>query len=310
MNDCKLTPFKLLTVIVAFVWATQAFAEPVSRTNRLASNARAVQNAQADKSVSKQTDKQSAKQADKKSVKKSADKPLKNNHLAEKKSANKKPSDKKTTKNSVDKKVVDKKATAQKQPKQPAKSQPAQKSADKKLGKTGSAKQTPIKQTSVKQPAKQSVKVVAKKTPTKTTNRANPRFSKHIPYQHLRHTAKKHGIDPLLVKAIIKVESGGKPNARSRKGAVGLMQVMPATARQYGRYNLKDPKQNITVGVRHFSNLKKRYKNTKIALAAYNAGEGNVDKYGGIPPFGETRRYVANTMATYRAFKQNKAVRA
>lgn len=310
MNDCKLTPLKLLTVIVAFVWATQAFAEPVSRTNRLASNARDVQNAQADKSVSKQTDKQSAKQADKKSVKKSADKPLKNNHLAEKKSANKKPSDKKTTKNSVDKKVVDKKATAQKQPKQPAKSQPAQKSADKKLGKTGSAKQTPIKQTSVKQPAKQSVKVVAKKTPTKTTNRANPRFSKHIPYQHLRHTAKKHGIDPLLVKAIIKVESGGKPNARSRKGAVGLMQVMPATARQYGRYNLKDPKQNITVGVRHFSNLKKRYKNTKIALAAYNAGEGNVDKYGGIPPFGETRRYVANTMATYQAFKQNKTVRA
>lgn len=310
MNDCKLTPLKLLTVIVAFVWATQAFAEPVSRTNRLVSNARAVQNAQADKSVSKQTYKQSAKQADKKSVKKSADKPLKNNRLAGKKSADKKPSDKKTTKNSVDKKVVDKKATAQKQPKQPAKSQPVQKSADKKLGKTGSTKQTPIKQTSVKQPAKQSVKVVAKKTPTKTTNRANPRFSKHIPYQHLRHTAKKHGIDPLLVKAIIKVESGGKPNARSRKGAVGLMQVMPATARQYGRYNLKDPKQNITVGVRHFSNLKKRYKNTKIALAAYNAGEGNVDKYGGIPPFGETRRYVANTMATYQAFKQNKTVRA
>lgn len=302
MNDCKLTPLKLLTVIVAFVWATQAFAEPVSRTNRLASIAKAVQNAQADKPASKQTDK--------KSVKKSADKPLKNNHLAGKKSADKKPSDKKTTKNSVDKKVVDKKAVAQKQPKQPAKSQPVQKSADKKLGKTGSAKQTPIKQTSAKQPAKQSVKVIAKKTPTKTTNRANPRFSKHIPYQHLRHTAKKHGIDPLLVKAIIKVESGGKPNARSRKGAVGLMQVMPATARQYGRYNLKDPKQNITVGVRHFSNLKKRYKNTKIALAAYNAGEGNVDKYGGIPPFGETRRYVANTMATYRAFKQNKAVRA
>lgn len=310
MNDCKLTPLKLLTVIVAFVWATQAFAEPVSRTNRLASIAKAVQNAQADKPVSKQTNKQSAKQADKKSVKKSADKPLKNNHLAEKKSANKKPSDKKTTKNSVDKKVVDKKAVAQKQPRQPAKSQPVQKSVDKKLGKTGSAKQTPTKQTSAKQPAKQSVKVVAKKTPTKTTNQTNPRFSKHIPYQHLRHTAKKHGIDPLLVKAIIKVESGGKPNARSRKGAVGLMQVMPATARQYGRYNLKDPKQNITVGVRHFSNLKKRYKNTKIALAAYNAGEGNVDKYGGIPPFGETRRYVANTMATYRAFKQNKAVRA
>lgn len=310
MNDCKLTPLKLLTIIVAFVWAMQAFAEPVSRTSRLASSAKTAQNAQADKVAQKQTDQKSTKQTDKKAVKKSADKQAKNNRLAEKKSADKKPSDKKSAKKAIDKKVVDKKATAQKQPKQPAKSQPVQKSADKKLGKTGSAKQTPIKQTSVKQPAKQSVKVVAKKTPTKTTNRANPRFSKHIPYQHLRHTAKKHGIDPLLIKAIIKVESGGKPNARSRKGAVGLMQVMPATARQYGRYNLKDPKQNITVGVRHFSNLKKRYKNTKIALAAYNAGEGNVDKYGGIPPFGETRRYVANTMATYQAFKQNKTVRA
>lgn len=172
------------------------------------------------------------------------------------------------------------------------------------------------KSKSTKKPANQAAD---KKAAPKKTTKNNPKLSpkkpsksqktyklgKHIPHAHLNKTAKKHGIDPMLVKAIIKVESGGRPNARSPKGAVGLMQVMPATARQYGRYNLKDPKQNITVGVRHFAGLKKRYKNTKIALAAYNAGEGNVNKYGGIPPFKETRRYVANTMATYHAFKQS-----
>lgn len=204
----------------------------------------------------------------------------------------------------TDKKSADKKADKSKVDKHRNKKTngvSAQK-ADKNQADKSKSTKKPANQAAPKKTTKNNPKLSPKK-PSKSQK--THKLGKHIPHAHLNKTAKKHGIDPMLVKAIIKVESGGRPNARSPKGAVGLMQVMPATARQYGRYNLKDPKQNITVGVRHFAGLKKRYKNTKIALAAYNAGEGNVNKYGGIPPFKETRRYVANTMATYHAFKQS-----
>lgn len=110
---------------------------------------------------------------------------------------------------------------------------------------------------------------------------------------HLSQTAHQYGVNPLLIKAIIKVESNYQANARSSKGALGLMQVLPTTAAQYGNYNLFNPKDNITVGIRHFAYLMNKYQGqVHLALAAYNAGEGNVAKYGGIPPFTETRQYI------------------
>lgn len=126
---------------------------------------------------------------------------------------------------------------------------------------------------------------------------------------HLYQTAHQYGINPLLIKAIIKVESGYQIDARSPKGALGLMQVLPTTAVQYGKYNLLNPKDNITVGTQHFAYLMKRYRHQiPIALAAYNAGEGNVNKYQGIPPFAETQQYVLKVLRHYKALQsQNEA---
>lgn len=118
---------------------------------------------------------------------------------------------------------------------------------------------------------------------------------------HLYQMAHQYGVNPLLIKAIIKVESNYQANARSPKGALGLMQVLPTTAAQYGNYNLFNPKDNITVGTRHFAYLMNKYQGqAHLALAAYNAGEGNVAKYGGIPPFTETRQYVVKVSKYYQ----------
>ena len=111
--------------------------------------------------------------------------------------------------------------------------------------------------------------------------------------------ANKNSIHPALIKAIIKQESSFNTQAVSPKGAQGLMQVMPETAASYGRYNLLSPKHNIDVGTRHLSYLSKRYNNLPMVLAAYNAGEGNVDKYKGIPPFAETQGYVLKVLKNY-----------
>ncbi len=108
-----------------------------------------------------------------------------------------------------------------------------------------------------------------------------------------------HGVDPILVKALIQVESGYRPKARSPKGAVGLMQIMPATAREYKVRNPFDPKANIEAGVKHLKALLDRFgsERTELALAAYNAGPGAVEKFNGIPPYRETRDYVSRILA-------------
>ncbi len=102
----------------------------------------------------------------------------------------------------------------------------------------------------------------------------------------------RHGVPTALVYALIEVESAYRPAARSPKGAMGLMQLMPATAKQYALTDPFDPMANIEAGTRHLRSLLDRY-DVDSALAAYNAGEGPVRKFGGVPPYPETRRYVA-----------------
>jgi hypothetical protein len=106
-----------------------------------------------------------------------------------------------------------------------------------------------------------------------------------------------HGVDPLLVRALIQVESNYQPRARSSKGAMGLMQIMPATAREYRVRNPYDPRTNIEVGVKRLKDLLDKWGAVDLALAAYNAGEGAVQKFQGIPPYRETRSYVSRILA-------------
>ena len=107
--------------------------------------------------------------------------------------------------------------------------------------------------------------------------------------------AAAHELDARLVHAVIEQESNYQVRARSKKGARGLMQLMPATARQYGVSNSYDPKANVEAGVRHLKDLLSRL-DLPLALAAYNAGEGTIRRYGGLPPFPETQSYVRNIL--------------
>jgi soluble lytic murein transglycosylase-like protein len=112
------------------------------------------------------------------------------------------------------------------------------------------------------------------------------------PYADLIATvATSYDVDVRLVHAVIEQESNYKAGARSSKGARGLMQLMPATARQYGVRNAYDPRSNIEAGVRHLKDLMSRL-DVPTALAAYNAGEGTIRRFGGLPPFPETQNYV------------------
>ena len=110
-----------------------------------------------------------------------------------------------------------------------------------------------------------------------------------------------HGLSPALIRAVITVESGGDPSAISGAGAMGLMQLMPDTARAYGVADAFEPSQNVDGGCAYLHDLLGRYRgDLTLALAAYNAGPGAVAKYGGVPPYAETQAYVRNVTALYR----------
>jgi soluble lytic murein transglycosylase-like protein len=125
--------------------------------------------------------------------------------------------------------------------------------------------------------------------------------------------AKAHHVDPLLVHSVIKTESNYNPYAVSRKGAEGLMQLAPGTARMLGVTNSFDPQQNIEAGVKYLKYLQDLYKDDQLALAAYNAGPGAVEKYKQVPPYPETQNYVKQVgkrYSTAKAAQQQQAPKA
>lgn len=120
----------------------------------------------------------------------------------------------------------------------------------------------------------------------------------------LQELCEKYQVDPDLARAVMRCESGGNPNAVSSAGAIGLMQLMPGTARGLG-VDPKDPRRNLEGGIKYLAQLADKYdRNYVKTLAAYNAGSGRVDSYGGVPPFPETQRYVQNVLALYRKYSR------
>jgi hypothetical protein len=123
---------------------------------------------------------------------------------------------------------------------------------------------------------------------------------KVTPYTDLIvNTAQAYGVDPILVQALVQVESNYQPRARSSKGAMGLMQLMPSVAKEYRVRNAYDPKSNVEAGVQKLKSLLEKYgaEGVKLALAAYNSGEGAVARFNGVPPYRETQSYVTRILA-------------
>lgn len=127
-------------------------------------------------------------------------------------------------------------------------------------------------------------------------------FRTELPYGDLIHEkAQKYDVDPALVAAVIETESRFRHDAHSSVGARGLMQLMPRTGRWMGARDLYDPDQNVDAGVKYLKYLQGRFDgNLQKAIAAYNAGEGNVRRYNGVPPYRETRNYVTRVMRNYK----------
>jgi soluble lytic murein transglycosylase-like protein len=130
-------------------------------------------------------------------------------------------------------------------------------------------------------------------------------FANAVPFGDIIHEkAQKYDVDPALVAAVMETESRFQTKARSQVGAKGLMQLMPKTGRWLGARNLYDPAQNVDAGVKYLKYLDSRFPgNLKKTIAAYNAGEGNVRRYNGIPPFRETRGYVTRVLSRYEKRK-------
>lgn len=121
----------------------------------------------------------------------------------------------------------------------------------------------------------------------------------------IRQLSNQFAVDPALVRAIVHAESHFNPRAVSRKGAQGLMQLMPATQKQYGVSNPFEPLQNLSAGIEHLAELLRRFDGSiNLATAAYNAGEGAVRQHNGVPPFQETREYVRRVNILYDRYKR------
>ncbi len=139
-------------------------------------------------------------------------------------------------------------------------------------------------------------------------SRVNRNFRRKIA-GYVNKTARKYGMDPAFIHAIISAESAYKPNATSHVGAMGLMQLMPFTAKRFGVRNAYDPYQNIDAGTRYLKLLYNEFGSLELAAAGYNAGEGAVRKYNrSIPPYRETRQYVPKVMAYYRRYQRNRSL--
>lgn len=138
--------------------------------------------------------------------------------------------------------------------------------------------------------------------------RQDPQFFRADPSTYdrlIRQIASEHEIDFALIKAVMHVESAFNPYAKSDKGALGLMQLLPATAQRYGINDIYDPAQNIAAGARHLKYLLGMFNQKhKLALAAYNAGENAVRRHRGIPPYPETQAYVRKVLQHHRQYRR------
>lgn len=133
---------------------------------------------------------------------------------------------------------------------------------------------------------------------SRAAGRPQPDFEDLV--RRIDRAAHRAGVDPLLAHAVIRTESNYEPLAISPKGAMGLMQIMPVLAQQYGVRDPFDIDQNLDAGLRHLKGLLSRHRTLALALAAYNAGEGAVARYGRVPPYRETENYVRKVIAFYR----------
>ncbi len=138
----------------------------------------------------------------------------------------------------------------------------------------------------------------------RTRHGARRRPNVTVPYgDSILNAASDTGVEPALITAVIQAESNFDPQALSSKGAQGLMQLMPETAEELGVRDVWNPEQNIRGGTTHLARLLGKYDDVTLALAAYNAGEGTVDRHGGIPPFRETQQYVDRVLTYYRSYQ-------
>ena len=149
---------------------------------------------------------------------------------------------------------------------------------------------------------------LSKMHPASQTEQRLPSVSgkkaEHLYHMFIIQTASRYQIDPALIKAIIMAESGYNTKAVSKRGAKGLMQLMPETARSLGVEDIFNPHQNIMGGIQYFKHLVNRFNgDVKLALAAYNAGSRNVRNYNGVPPFKATRSYIKKVLMYYQIYK-------